>query len=330
MANQRLSWLSILRGLNILLVVMFHVKLIDLSTGENNTFCEDICIPFNPVRMPLFIFVSGGLLYLSRINKNVSTKNLYYDKFQRIMIPYFFFVIVYFLIKLIFNQFTKTKIELSLSYFLESFIYFNNHPSAPLWFLAVLMMFMLLYPLYFYLCKHSYLMVLFLLLAAAFYFVDFNIDERWNIFYILNVHHYFIYFFFGIFVFKFQIYRYLNDIKILFLLIPLYTILYYFQIPLLTSLIGILMMCSLCFQLEKYMPYLFNSFREYIFQIYLLSLPFQAFVELILWKHLFYNSNYFLVFYVLNVFLGIMMPVLISKIVNRCPIKIVRLCFGLK
>ena len=83
-------------------------------------------------------------------------------------------------------------------------------------------------------------------------------------------------------------------------------------------------------KIAQYYPHLFNSFREYIFQIYLMSLPFQGFVELVLWKRLFYNENLFLLFYVLNVLSGLLIPVLIAKYIERCNIKFIRLCFGLK
>ena len=116
--KQRIEWLAVLRGINILLVVIVHVQLVDMSTGANHLFCSNISIPFHPIRMPLFIFISGGLLYLSRIKKDVSTKKLYIDKFQRIMIPFIFFIFVYYLIKITFNQFAKTPTELSLNYFL--------------------------------------------------------------------------------------------------------------------------------------------------------------------------------------------------------------------
>ena len=327
---ERIEWLALLRGLNILLVVMFHVQLIDMSTGHNHSFCSDICLLFNPIRMPLFIFTSGGLLYLSRIRKNIQVKELYYDKFKRIMIPFFFFVIVYYAIKLLFSQFTKTPTELSLDSFLECFIYFRGNPSASLWFLAVLMLFMLLYPLYRYLCQKPYLMVVFMLFCCVFYFVDYGIEEQWNIFFILNIQYYLVYFFFGIFFFRFELYNYLNSFTAILLLIITYIATCFIHIPLLCSLIGILMMCAITMKIAQYYPHLFSSFREYIFQIYLMSLPFQGFVELVLWKRLFYNENLFLLFYVLNVLSGILIPVLIAKYIERCNIKFIRLCFGLK
>lgn len=328
--KERIQWLGILRGLNILLVIMVHVQLVDMSTGENHSFCNTLSFPFHPIRMPLFIFISGGLLYLSRIRKNISTKALYKDKFQRIMIPFVFFVIVYYLIKATFNQFAKTPIDLSWSNFLESFIYYRGHSSQPLWFLAVLMFLMLMYPLFCYLCKNKYRMIAFLIFCCGIFFIDTDLESRWNVFYILEVQHYLVYFFFGIFFFRFELYKYIENIGILLVLVLLYAACYYFSLGLLTSFIGISMMCALCLKIGTYMPKLFSSFREYIFQIYLMSLPFQNFVELILWKKLFYNEEFVYVFYVLNVLVGLFIPVIISKLIERCNIKFVRLCFGLQ
>jgi len=61
-----------------------------------------------------------------------------------------------------------------------------------------------------------------------------------------------------------------------------------------------------------------------------MSLPLQTFVELILWKHLFYNEQLFIVFYALNLLFGLYIPVVISKVMERNPIRFIRLCFGLQ
>ena len=328
--KQRIEWLAVLRGFNILLVVMVHIQLVDMSTGTNHLFCSAVAFPFHPIRMPLFIFISGGLLYLSRIRKNISTKALYKDKFQRIMIPFFFFVIAYYILKIVFNEFAKTPTELSLSYFLQSFIYFRGFPSQPLWFLAVLMMFMLMYPLFCYLCDNKYRMACFFLFCSAIYFIDSNLDSPYNVFYVLDIQHYLVYFFFGILFFRYELYNYIKSTGALLILILLYVVSYYYSIDLLISIVGIMMMCSLCLKIAQYLPNLFSSFREYIFQIYLMSLPFQTFVELILWKNVFYYEEFFYLFYAINLLAGLFMPVLIAKLVERCHVKMIRLCFGLQ
>ena len=146
--SERLEWLSLMRGLSIVLVVMFHVQLVDMATGENHSLCTTLPTIFTPIRMPFFIFTSGGLLYLSRIRREWTTRALYADKLRRIAIPFVFFVTFYYLFKLLAGAWAKTPVPLSLSYFAECFYRFTGHPSAHLWFLATLLMLMALYPLF--------------------------------------------------------------------------------------------------------------------------------------------------------------------------------------
>lgn len=328
--SKRVEWLSFLRGLNILLVVMFHVQLIDMSTGQNHQFCSDISYPFNPLRMPLFIFCSGGLLYLSRISKNWSVKSLYIDKAKRIFIPFIFFSFIYYFLKLLVNKYVKTQVDFSLGNFLESFIIFEGHPTAPLWFLATLMTLMLMYPLFRFLCNKVFYVVSFFLFCVVFYYIDLTSLLPYNFFYILKINHYLIYFFFGIFFFRLKIYQFIDNWYYLFIFITLYIITYYYHIDLLCSILGILWMISMSMIVSRYIPNLLSSYREYIYQIYLLSLPFQAFVELILWKKIFYCESFFLVFYILSILIGLFVPVLISKAVEKTNIKYMKMCFGLK
>lgn len=328
--SNRIEWLSLLRGLNIILVVMFHVNLIDLSTGENHTFCTSICEPFNPIRMPLFIFCSGGLLYLSRIRKGWSVKDLYVDKVNRILYPFLFFVTFFYFFKLLFNPFTKTKVVFSIGNYLESFYIFYQHPSAHLWFLSVLLWFMMLYPLFVWLSKSIVRMTSFLLLTAAFYFADFLPLTPENYFFFFTLNKYLVYFFFGIFIFRYELYQYLRNRIICLATIALYALSFWMEIPLLTSMIGILMMIAVSQQIALVQPKLFHYFREYIYQIFLMSFIFQPFVELLLWKRIFYNEDLFLLFYVLNVLSGIFLPVLVTKAVEKSNWKWLKVCIGIK
>lgn len=326
----RIEWLSVLRGLNILLVVMFHIQLIDMSTGQNHIFCEEMSFCFTPFRMPLFIFTSGGLLYISRIKKQWIVKELYIDKFKRIMVPFFFFVCVYYFVKMAVNQYVKTSVDDSLYGFLTSFYIFENHPSAPLWFLATLMTLMILYPLFILICKKPSFSLLFLLFSIIIYYFDFTNLVDNNYFYLFKLNKYLVFFFFGIFFFRYKLYEYINHWYILIISILLYTVLFIYEKGLGCSIIGIVLMISLSLKLSKYLPHLFSSYREYIYQIYLLSIPFQAFVELIIWKKLFYNEQFFYLFYILNLLIGLYMPVVISKIIEKVNNKYLKMCFGLK
>ena len=52
--------------------------------------------------------------------------------------------------------------------------------------------------------------------------------------------------------------------------------------------------------------------------------------EIVLWKMVFYNEQLFALFYLLNVAAGVAMPIVVAKLVERCPWRALRLCFGLK
>lgn len=103
-----------MHGLSIVLVVMFHVQLVDMATGANHSLCTTLPTIFTPIRMPFFIFTSGGLLYLSRIRREWTTRALYADKRRRIAIPFVFFVTFYYLFKLLAGAWAKTPVPLCL------------------------------------------------------------------------------------------------------------------------------------------------------------------------------------------------------------------------
>lgn len=301
-----------------------------MATGESFEFCRDICKPFNSIRMPLFVFCSGGLLYLSRIRKEWDIKSLYLDKVYRIVFPFLFFVTFYYFFKLLLNPFIKTKVIFSISDFISSFCIYQNKPSAHLWYLSVLFFFMLLYPLFRWLCRRKERMILFLLFTFLFYFIPIDIPAEKNYFYIFSLHSYLVYFFFGVFFFRYSLYEYLQTKVSLLISFILYAISFWYDIPLVSSLTGILLMISLSQYIAKFCPNLFISFREYIYQIYLMSFIFQPFVELVLWKKLFYNENLVILFYILNVLSGIYLPTIISKYVKESNYKWLKICLGLK
>lgn len=328
--DKRISWISVLKGFNILLVVLFHVQLVDMSTGTNHPFCEHVGELFGPFFMPLFFFTSGGLLYLSRIKKSVSMSYVYVDKIRRLIVPFLFFIAVYYLMKSQVGAFVKTPVKTSLSDFLENFIFYSNRPSAPFWFLITLFECMLLYPCYRLICGRKKLMMLSLVLFILFYFVDFSRLEEYNYFNILNLNKYLIYFFLGIIFFEYNLLKYLNSYKTFVVLFIFYIGCFITKIPILTGTVGVLLSVSVCMIISEKCPTLFSSFRNYSYQIYLMSMPCQAIVELLLWKHLFYCEPLFPLFYVLNVLFGVYIPVFISKGVKVIPNKYIRMCFGLK
>lgn len=318
-----------MRGLSIVLVVMFHVQLVDMATGANHSLCTTLPTIFTPIRMPFFIFTSGGLLYLSRIRREWTTRARYADKLQRIAIPFVFFVTFYYLFKLLAGAWAKTPVPLSLSYFAECFYRFTGHPSAHLWFLATLLMLMALYPLFVAVCRNHTASVALLLFSVGIYHADLE-SVLPDVFYINHLHHYLVFFYFGIFFFRYRLYRFTDSPIVAVAAVAVYAASYCVVGGLATSIAGIVMCMAVGQSVARRLPGLFGSFRDYIYQIYLMSMFFQAFVELVLWKRLFYDERIFLVFYALNILAGIYLPTLVARLAQRQPYRLVRLCLGIK
>lgn len=66
-----LAWVDIAKALAIILVLLFHVRLKNPASGENYLFIDLICHFVGYVNMPTFVFVSGFLLYRTRIGRNI-------------------------------------------------------------------------------------------------------------------------------------------------------------------------------------------------------------------------------------------------------------------
>ena len=328
--KEKIEWVSIIRGITIMLVVIYHVQLVDMSTGCNHRFCEMIPQVYLPFFMPVFFFISGGLVYKSRILRDCGTIEFYKDKFVRILLPFIFFVTVYFSIKMLFNSMVKTPAELSFIYYLKSFVYYTDYPSKPLWFLPTLATMMLLYPIYKYACERDIRIIVLLVLTVAFYYVDLSYIP--NVFNIDELNKYLVFFCLGIVFFQKEMYNYFTSVKTLILSALLYGIVYCTELSLLKSLIGVLLTVNIGFMLEKngIATRIFTLFNDYLLQIYLMSMIFQGFVELVLWKKLFYNETFVYVFYAVNIISGLFIPIIITKIIKKVPIKFIRLCFGLK
>ena len=105
--KEHIFWIDILRGLNIILVLMWHVNIIDINTGTNHIEYLQVAHFFQPIRMPLFMFISGGVLYLGRIKPDWGSVKFYKDKAIRLFIPFLFFSFVFSL-----YSFIQTKIAL--------------------------------------------------------------------------------------------------------------------------------------------------------------------------------------------------------------------------
>lgn len=94
-----------------------------------------------------------------------------------------------------------------------------------------------------------------------------------------------------------------------------------------TALIGTLFSMSLCLIVGRYLPKLFSSFRDYTFQIFLIGIFFQMAIRWIYVRM--GNEMLFVPMWLLSVFIGVYVPTLIAKMIQKYAPNGVKICMGL-
>ncbi len=338
--NKKIVWLLILQGWAMLWVVIGHA-------GPANTLDEyppyaltlwNFAYSFH---MQLFISISGFLFYLTRLN---SSKWAYWpmikEKLIRFGIPFIVWTLFAMVLKSVFSSEVERPTTISIGEVINAILYPYNGPMREFWFLGVLFWMFAFFPIWRLLLKNLFSIVITSALLLAFYFNYPNTD-----FLALNhvsVHASF--FWWGLLGAKcyaqlcnksevgkgFCLRRlFLNNkllTSLLFVSILAYWGAYYYIGPYVSAVCGILISLFLCLFLFSISPNTFSSFRNYTYQIFLLGLFAQEFVKLIRYK----MDLPFLPVYVLSVFAGLYVPVMVSKIVQRIGWKPMLLCIGLK
>lgn len=199
-----------------------------------------------------------------------------------------------------------------------------------------LILMMLLYPLYKLVTSNKAVEWILLLLLVAIQYVSLQAEP--NVFCIQQFVEYSPFFFLGILLCKYRLWQCLAYWWLPFVLWVLAIGIY--LVPCLWDAARhvlfayrLLCVCALiatALQLSRYRPMLFSSFRNYIFQIYIFGVAFQAFVELIVWRHLGCPGALVMPFFVLNVLAGVWLPVLLSKMAEKIPSRLLHVCMGLR
>lgn len=334
----QLNWLAILRSITIVLVVMTHVRLWNTTTEANYTFITTINTFFAPLRMPVFIMVSGALLYYTRINKGWKTLALYKDKAIRIGLPLLFCTILGNGMQLIFNGFVKNPIDITFTSFLQSFVLYTGFPWPHRWYLATLLIMMALYPLFIRLNTWWKALLCWFVLFGI-YPINLTIEHNW--FQLFTLNKYLIFFYTGIVIFQFEWWKKIQQhatiiATVMWIIYIIGHLTKVNTLPFLTEtfpilqLYSIFMMLSSAMVIAQIFPNCFALIHHYIFQIYLFGIAFQAFIELIVWRGIGCPNSLVILFYILNILVGIYAPIGLSLIVKKTHNRFLQLCIGLK
>lgn len=325
--KQKITWLQVLQGWSMLLVVIGHITL--TGTFENpetpvSAAIETIIYSFH---MPLFMFISGFLFYYTKISRNIAYKDVVIDKLKRLGIPFLFFTLFTFAVKFAFTPFMARPVELSISQFVNSFLYPGSNPLSEMWFVATLFIIMLFYPVLKYMITSPFKIGILILgcLALNLYFPD-DIE----LLCLSNVAYMLLFFCMGILFCQFHLHQYLSTPWILIVLLALFVAFTFMPgCPLLLlNLTGIVASVSLALNLTPLVPRLFASFRDYTFQIFLLGIFPQIAIRIV-YSQIPHSEISYWTLYLASILIGIYFPVLVAKVIEKIPSPLIRRCFGL-
>ena len=299
--------------------------------------------------MPLFMFISGYLFYLSLTKNGKTIKDLNIKigikkKFQRLLIPYFVISSLAFLPKFILNKYAVRPVAFDLKCFINGFLYPTENPIIFFWFLPTLFIIMILVMIILRKLRDINVMLLIVTLVIG-------IISRFYIHVsILNISgclNYLFFFVLGMYVKK-NYYLILKSFQkrnmryvitsVLFLILTIldiYTynfvdsfsgvvksVYYYF-----VGTVGISFSFCLAYFYELNDYNFFKKLYGTSYSIYLLSWFPQVFIRILWFQILKYNS---LVGTILSFICGVLIPVIVNKIVKKyfSRVKFIRVLFG--
>lgn len=326
--KDEIVWLSVLQGWAMLLVVIGHVRH-GASTFVWETPLQNFIYSFH---MPLFMFISGYLFYLTQMRKSKAYSEMIKNKAQRLLIPYFILSLVTLLLKVTFSQYMRRPANFSFDQILDAFVFLTNNPLGEMWFINALFGLFLLYPLYKIMDDKSWAEAMMLFVFIFLYFwrptnlafvLDFSSICRMGVF-----------FYTGLLLAKYCSLEKLAHWGMFAVLSAFLLLVFFFKelnsvLGLLCAFAGIFASYSLALNLVKVAPSIFISFRNYTYQIFLLGIFPQIFVRIVFNK-LALGDYVVILMYVVSIALGIYSSVLISKIVQKSDIAVIKHPLGLR
>ena len=329
--RKKINWLLILQGWAMFWVVLGHSFVVPMDEGPR--WVLTLYKSAQPFRMPLFMLVSGWLFYLTRLKPTELSgfrggqwpyNQIISEKAIRLLLPGLVFSILAFVVKIAFPGEMTRQVGLSLKEVVHAFLYPNDNPFRELWFIATVFWYFILTPLWKIVLQRDWTMWLTVIVLVVLHFWYPN----WGFLCLGKVFYMAIYFYLGLVICKKDIVERLFNKNPWFTLvigIAIY-VLGRFTNGFITSIGGIVFSFALALILDKYLPKTFFSFRKYTYQIFLMGIFAQMLVK-ILYRHF---PIPYLVAYLLCIALGLYVPVLVSKLLERINWKPLLLCVGLK
>lgn len=331
MASKKLTWLLILQGWAMLWVVIGHAPLtappvhasrLDISAHQIALALFSFAYSFH---MPLFIMISGYLFYRTRIVKGWKYLDMVKEKWIRLGIPYIFFITVAILIKFCIPEGVNRDVDVSPSGLVINYLEPFNGALQEMWFVAVIFLYFLLYPLYRYLLKNRISMLCTLVVSIGLFFIP--VGKMTDFLAINRAVHFFMFFFIGIVISKESLEQYIARWSTIGVCAAGYVVSYMIDLEPATPLFSSIAFWGLSIKADRSLSdNLFHSFRNYTYQIFLIGIFAQIFVKILSNRFLFPGS--YPVWWLVCVLAGIYVPVAIARFGSKTDKKFVRYLIG--
>ena len=328
-SKKKINWLLILQGWAMLWVVIGHAFI--GKTGDRPLYVDRLFDFAYSFHMPLFMLVSGWLFLMTRLNSvnpnggiKWSYSQIVKDKALRLLLPGLVFSIISLAVKIAFPGEMSRQAGLSLLELAHSYIYPYDNAMRELWFIVTLFWMMLMSPIWKLVIKKTWTMWGTLLILIVLHFwhpkTDFLCIQR--------VFSYAIWFYLGVIICNNDVVgKLLNRIPwITFLAGIIIYVVGYYSLGFITTIGGIILSFGIALLADRILPKLFFSFRNYTYQIFLMGIFAQMAVK-IAYRHI---SMPYLGAYLLCIAVGLYVPVVLAKIVEKINWKPLSLCYGLK
>lgn len=251
-----------------------HAPLVDVTATQTPSYVALLYRIAYSFHMPLFIFVSGYLFYMTRISKQWGYRKMLSDKAIRLGVPFLFFTLVAMVIKFYFAADMARPTQISLGTFVNAVLFPYDGPMREFWFIAVLFWLFAAMPIWRKLLESKRLTIIGLIITLL--LAVWNPPFMNGLLCISSVLRFSIYFFLGAVCYRCGIIERLKEklIPVSVVSIVGFTVLFLIRMPavILLPLCGITLSTCLAIALEHFVPWIFRTFREYTYQIYLMSI----------------------------------------------------------
>lgn len=314
--DNTLLFISMLQAIGCLFVVFGHSYPVNIKPPLVLDSLREFIYTFH---MPLFILLSGYLFVYTNGLARKGYKKFIIDKVIKLIIPYIVLSLVAYIPKYLFSQFLNDKVEINISYLVRTFLVPRENIWGHFWFLPTLLNCFIVSPILLYAMKSRlgiFITSLLLVLVRIF-----PINTGW--FALKDFSTLLLFFWAGCLVGKIHINKLVSYFKIglgfvsLIISVILFFISVYglineiFNILMAILMIVFLISCSIW--LTRNGQNILHWLNGKTFEIFLLSWPVQAVVDILLYKVL--HFNWYIVLACMFI-LGILIPLLLVKLLK--------------